>query len=615
MDIKEEENMQINNVNGLKIAICQMPVVPGRPDVNAEYAIERIKEAEKQQADIIVFGEMIISGYLIGDEYEDDWFVADIRRHNEKIREATRGLKIAVAFGSLFSDTTKRNNDGRIRKFNAGLVAQNGRWITTSKCLQPDYRIFDDDRHFFSLRKTAQELGVKPEKLIEPILFNARDGRSIIAGFMLCEDMWSDDYDISPSQILVDKGARILFNLSASPWTWQKNQKRHRVIKSLNCGVPFVYVNITGCQNNGKNIVTFDGSSTVYNVEGDIVFEVPPYFAGTMDYVVDDKDKSLLRKELDDTTQLYQAIRCGIATMSSGFEKVVIGLSGGIDSAVVASLFVDILGKERVILVNMPSKYNSLKTRGIADRLAVNMVPLENYLVIPIQDSVDLMAKKTNTLPGTLSYENLQARERMQILATLAQNYHGGFTANWNKVEAAFGYGTLYADIAGFLAPLGDLVKREVYQLGRFMNLNIFRREIIPKECFKQKPSAELNINQTDPFDYGNLIERGYHDEMVRAFVEFRKNPEWFLDCYRQGVLEMELKLREGKLSELFPTSRDFILDLAKRWHSFKRSYFKRVQTCPLIIVSKRAFGYDLRESMLPAYFTEEYRKQVIFSY
>ena len=614
----------LKNILGLKVSVCQINVVPGRPDINTDYIIEEIKQAAERGVDIITFPEMAVPGYIIGDLYEDVFFVNDVLRYNEKIREAT-SVGITAIFGSILTDDRKNGEDGRTRKHNTAFIAQDGKWTGCSiKTLQPNYRIFDDDRYFFSLRKVIEEKkesphrgdnsfigrGIMVDNSYTPSEIETRAGL-IKIGVILCEDMWHDDYVINPSLTLAGKGAEIIFNLSASPWSWQKNRKRHQVVKDLlyECHVPFVYTNNAGIQNNGKNIVVFDGSSAIYDAEGKIVFEVAPYETGSYDFTFSEDMPEVKRGEQDDVGELYSAVARGIKgfldMLPPAMRKVFIGLSGGIDSALSAALFTIILGKENVKLINMPSKYNSNKIREVAEKIAKNLGA--NYSVHSIQEIVDAIAEEIEVKQDTLVYENIQARSRMEILAAIAQKNNGVFSANWNKTEAAFGYGTLYGDMAGFIAPLGDLTKREVYQLADYVNRVIFKRLIIPEECFEMDPTAELGKNQKDPFHYGKLNRRGYHDEMVRAFVVFRLNPEWFLEKYLKGDLDSALKLEKGTINVLFPDPEDFIKDLEKNWERFHKAYFKRVQGAPIPIVSKRAFGADLRESILPPHLTLRY--------
>jgi len=605
----------MNKLTGLKISMCQMSVVPGRPDLNTDYIIDEIYSAAERGIDIILFPEMCTTGYIIGDLYEDISFIRDVRLCNEQIREASR-IGIAVIFGSLTIEPKEKGEDGRMRKFNTGLIAMNGEWMGSAiKSLHPNYRIFDDDRYFYSTRKIYEnDVTHGPEDIGEyyhPFVVDTKIGE-IQIGVILCEDMWHLDYPYNPTKILAENGAEIIFNLSASPWTWQKNRKRHQIVKDLlvECSVPFVYVNNTGIQNTGKNIVVFDGSSTIYNPEGDIIFEISPYEDGSFDFSFIENLPIVEVKPQDDTHELYSAFRCAIEgflnTLPPHMRKVIVGLSGGIDSALSLALFVDVLGLEDVVAINMPFKYSSQATQDTARKIAENLGV--KYEVRPIEGIVDAISRATDSQSETLTHENIQARVRMEVLAARAQDFGGVFSANWNKVEVAFGYGTLYGDMAGFISVLGDIIKREVYQLADYMNRIVYGREIIPKECFELSPSAELREEQKDPFDYGNLNRRGYHDEMVRAFVEFRLNPEWFLEQYARGRLEDELMLEPGTLARLFATPRDFIKDLERNWNRFCGSYFKRVQSAPIPIVSKRAFGTDLRESIVSSYLTQRYR-------
>jgi NAD+ synthase (glutamine-hydrolysing) len=608
----------MDNLNNLKISLCQMPVIAGRPDLNRDYIINEIEQACKKGSDIIVFPEMSITGYIIGDLYDDDYFLKDAQRCNEQIRVSTKGI-IAI-WGNIILDTKNKGENGRLRKFNSALIAQNGKWVGyVYKTLHPNYRIFDDDRHFYSTRKLFEEdlqnINLEEDLLSITDYFSTFELETKIgqikAGLTLCEDMWCEDYSYNPTKYFVDNGADLIFNLSASPWSWQKNRKRHEIVKKLLSisSVPFVYVNNTSIQNTGKNLVAFDGSSTVYSKKGEIVFSIPAFEEGTKELVFSQNMQVQELPPQDDTKELYLAITSAIReyfkTLPQTHRKVIVGISGGIDSALTVALYVDVLGKENVIGINMPSRFNSETTKTIAEKLAENLGI--TYEIRPIQEIVDLIAQKTEVKEGSASYDNIQARVRMEILAAKAQSLNAVFSSNWNKIEAAFGYGTLYGDMAGFVAPIGDLVKREVYQLANYLNTTIYKQEVIPQKCFEIAPSAELRENQKDPFDYGNLEHRGYHDEMVRAFTDFRLNPEWFLEKYAQKTLEKELKLRPNTLTRLFPYISDFIKDLEKHWRLFYASYFKRIQSAPVPIVSKRAFGTDLRESILPAHFTNRY--------
>ena len=613
----------MQKLQDLKISLCQMNVVPGRPDINSAYIIKEIKAASDRGKDIVVFPELCVSGYLIADKFEDACFIEDVRYFNRKIIETTPD-NLTVIFGSVVVSPGK-GEDGRHRMHNAAIVAQGGKQLGyTVKTLQPHYRYFDDPKHFFSGRQIAEELAELYRKTegkegiencsVHDLLkvYEIKTSRGAIPiGVVICEDIWKDDYALNPAGVLAEKGAELLIAISASPWGWQKNRKRHQIIKKLagEIKMPIVYVNNTGCQNNGDNIINFDGASTVYNDNGDIVQEVEPYFSGTRDMIFGDGLRPLPDKPPEDTKELYLGIRTAVESMINAMppqnRQVVIGLSGGVDSATVAALMVDILGPNRVHLINMPYEYSDPTIRSLAKKVAYNLgVPLE---VCPIKEIADAISKQTGVKKGEFAHQNIQARCRMEILAAEAQKLGGVFTCNANKTEIAFGYGTLDGDMRGWLIPFGDLVKREVRQLAQYLNVEIFKREVIPQECIDQIPSAELENNQKDPFDYGYPAKRGYHDEWVRAVTEFRWNPEKFLDMYLKGKLEAELMLEPGTLDRLFPAPKDFVNDIEKCWRMFHHSFFKRVQAPPIIVASRRAFGRDLEESMLSPHYTQHY--------
>lgn len=600
----------MESLDGLVLSLCQMNVLSGRPDANARYIIGEIREAARRGTDIIVFPEMATTGYLVGDLLEDAWFVDEVTRLNREIIEATRGGPVAV-FGTV-SVSPDRGEDGRVRLHNTAIVADGGRLLgQTIKTLQPNYRFFNDAKHLSSLRQIAEAAGNLVVDYLWPVRVATHNG-TIALGVTICEDIWDADYPHHPARTLVERGAELLVNLSASPWTRRKNAKRHRVVRGLleKCNVPLVYVNNTGAQNTGKNILAFDGSSTVYGRDGNIVFEVLPYTDGTFDMTMRSGAPTLPERLEDDTAAAYEALRTAtrhvLELLPSQRRTVVIGVSGGIDSATALAHVVDVLGPDRVVAVNMPFVFSDPTVQSYATAVAHSLgVRLE---IIPIGGIVEAIASASGVSPGTLAYENIQARARMEILAAKAQLLGGVFSCNANKVEIAFGYGTLYGDTAGFYAPLGDLVKREVRQFADYLNRVVFGREVIPASCIHQPPTAELTAHQMDPFDYGDLDARGYHDEMVRAFTEFRKNPEWFLERYVSGKLEAELGLEAGRMRLRFPTAHVFVDDLKRSWNRFSSAYFKRVQAPPIPVVSRRAFGRDLEEALLMPYTTKRFR-------
>lgn len=607
----------------MKIAIAQIEVIAGNPRKNLEKILDEIQRAKESKVEVLIFSEMVVSGYLLGDEWENKAFLNELMEANETIKKASE--KITIIWGNIFVDKNKKNEDGRWRKYNAAFIASHCKWVSNGvfegrsyKTLMPKYREFDDERHFYSTIKLADEMGVRVETLLQPFEVNW-EGKKKKVGIILCEDMWTDDYSVNPSEILVNNGAEIIVNLSCSPWTWRKNTKRHSVVKKLidKIKVPFIYCNNIGTQNNGKNVFLLDGSSTVYNAKAEVVRQAKRYREEMVVFDADDvwipdlvrNDKGLNN---EDVRHLYDGLVFGIEkffeTLPS--KKVVIGLSGGIDSAVVACLLTDALGSENVLAINMPSKYNSELTKGAAKRLAENL-GIE-YKVVPIQESVDLTVEQLKQIgleTSGLVVENIQARDRgSRLLSAIAATVGGVFVNNGNKTETALGYCTLYGDVSGAIAPIADVYKGQVYELAKYINTEV-GRNIIPEEIIEVVPSAELSADQDVTKGKGDPMNYPYHDKLIRAFVEWRLDPVEILDLYDAGEIEKEFGL-EVKIEKYFKNRETFIADLEHKWKLYKVNIFKRIQAPPIIAVSKRAFGFDLREAQNGYYFTEEYLKK-----
>ena len=271
----------------------------------------------------------------------------------------------------------------------------------------------------------------------------------------------------------------------------------------------------------------------------------------------------------------------------------------------------------------MPSKFNKDITKNAAYTLAKNLGI--HYTVYPIQPSVDLTVEEMrgalfSRLDGSdvetplkiddFVIENIQARDRSsRVLAGIAAGMNAVFSCNGNKTETTVGYATLYGDVDGFLAPIADLYKFEVYQLAEYINQRA-KYDLIPLDSIKVVPSAELSDAQDVTQGKGDPIKYPYHDRLFRAFVEFRFDPERILNLYMTEKLEETLMIKKGLVKKYFPTTKEFIDDLERWWRLFKINVFKRVQSPPIIAVSRRAFGYDLRETQLQSsvYFTKKYR-------
>ena len=592
-----------------------------------------MRSAQKKHADIIVFPEMAVPGYLLGDEWERPAFLRECEACGETIRKNSGSL--ITVFGNVGVDHSSRNEDGRVRKYNAAFVAHQGRFLPprngplpfVAKTLMPNYREFDDSRHFYDLRKLAAESGIDAASLVTPIVTPLG-----MLGCMLCEDAWHTDYSLSPAEVLCAQGAKLLINLSASPFTANKNNKRNRVFSALahRTGLPLVYVNKTGVQDNAKTVYTFDGASCVYNGKGELAAELPAFREQSRIIDISLPPSAMPghkpRPVPPPEKELYQAVQYGTASFLKRcrIERVVIGISGGIDSALTAALYHQCLPPQNILLVNMPSRHNSKQTRGLAYDLAKNLGCL--YMEVPIDKSVNVTTSQldgitASSLDGKLrnklsfndtARENIQARDRSsRILAAVASAFGAVFTCNSNKTELTVGYTTLYGDLGGFLASLADLWKTEVYAVAQYMNEKIFHGEMIPQGSFDVIPSAELGPGQDITKGLGDPLIYPYHDCLFRSWVERwnRASPEDIIGWYADGVLEEEIGY-DGNINDIFDSPHAFIADLERWWNLYQGiGIAKRIQAPPVLAVKRRAFGFDHREAQLGPRYTTRYRE------
>jgi NAD+ synthase (glutamine-hydrolysing) len=615
----------------MRVALAQMRVLPGRPDRNVATMATLIDEARDRGCRFVAFPEMCVGGYLLGDRWLEDAWNEELLAQNERIRALSDG--IVVVYGNVHLDKSAVNKDGRVRKYNAGYAFYDRRALprpgpvpdgVAIKSLLPNYREFDDERYFFSLLDLALDLGVPVDALLQPFEVHI-DGETFRFGVEICEDLWFSDYrcagrPLNVMRHLIANGAQCIFNLSASPWTFGKDRARnHRIQEShrdAGAFVPFYYVNCVGTQNNGKNLVVFDGDSTIYDERARVVAAASTPFA--QELVVHDTTRveRIVKQPPAMVEAKYRAILEGIRgldeTMGNSSFPYVIGISGGIDSALVACLLCDAIGSARVIGFNMPSRYNSPETRSYAAHLAERLgVPLHT---VPIEE---LVAANNRLLepfrPSDLNRENVQAKVRgTNILSNVAGIHGGVMTCNGNKVEIAFGYATLYGDVNGAIAPIGDLLKTEIFAMSRFLNEEVYEREVIPAALlpddsfeFGFPPSAELTTGQVDPMKWG------YHDALVEAFTTYRRaSAETILAWFLDGCLAERLGIPARLLTRYgLDDPRTFVEDLEWAVGAMQRAVFKRIQAPPIIILSKGSYGFDIRESQLPVCWTARYRE------
>lgn len=623
----------------MKIALSQFEIIPSMPSDNSARMIKFIEEAKNNKADMIIFPELAISGYLIGDMLESESFIRECEELGEEIIKASKD--IFVIFGNVAVDRNKKNFDGRVRKYNALFLAKDEKLIKNPyskipypfiiKTLLPNYKEFEDTRHFFSLKdfifENTLEDNFDLKEYFNPVEINI-NGEKINLGLTICEDAWSSNYNLSPIDILNEK-TDLFINISSSPYTLIKDTKRHKMYSDIakKYNKPLIYVNNVGIQNNGKTVYTFDGGSSAYDNNGNIIcasnrYEERLYYI-EMNLTKKEFPKAIKINEENEYKLIYDTIIYGIRKFmkSIGINKVVIGVSGGIDSALSSAVYVNAIGKDNVLLVNMPSIFNSNTTKNLAKTLAENLSCA--YMVVPIQESVDFTIKQIETCKiikdGEESFlkassfiaENIQARDRSsRILSGLAASFGGVFTCNANKTETMVGYSTLYGDGAGFFAALADLWKYQIYELARYINKNIFKKEIIPEGSINIVPSAELSNAQAVDEGKGDPIKYDYHDYLFKTLMESwnRILPEDILQMYIDRVLEEKIGCKKGIIKKYFKNDLEFIEDLEKWWRQYMgMAVSKRIQAPPILAISRRAFGFGNRESQNRVYYTSKY--------
>jgi NAD+ synthase (glutamine-hydrolysing) len=437
--------------------------------------------------------------------------------------------------------------------------------------------------------------------------------------------MWCQDYCragevLDTLAVYHRRGAEAVFNLSSSPWTWQKNDKRNRVVREIlaQSPLPFFYVNQVGAQNNGKNIVVFDGDSTAYAADGSIVRRASPW----REQLVLTRGETGVAPPASEVEAQYQGILTGLRHLDHvrGTEnKFLIAASGGVDSSVVVCLLERAFGPERVFAVNMPTRFNAAITqdnaRDLCRKLGVD------YISCPIEElygAVSKLIKGAEFAIGPGEYtrlvdENIQARIRFaDVLSGLAAKYGLIFTCNGNKTEMALGYATLYGDVSGAVAPIADLYKVQVFALARFLNEEVYGREVVPENLLSGEvvPSAELSAAQDVTRGLGDQIKYGYHDAVLRQMIEYRRHGVNFLQWFLAGVLLERLEWDdEARFRSHFSDAQSWVEDLEWVERQVRINYFKRIQAPPIIVLSKRAFGFDLREMQWPAYAPRRYEE------
>lgn len=573
----------------MRVALAQINPTSADINGNAARILEAVKAAAADRADIVVTPELALPGYCIGDLVEDTAFLEANERALQAITAETRGITAVVGF--IDCDAGATNDSGTVRKYNAAAVVRDGRVLQRArKSLLPSYRYFDDKRYF------------SPGERREPVEIGTRGPLSRV-GVSICEDLWDEYYDVKPLPELVVQGAGLILNLNASPFYPGKRRTRQKLIRDHveRLHVPIVYVNTVGAADNGKNIIPFDGESQVYDAAGRLVALGRQFEEDLLIVDLDPNAPPPPAMELppdEPEREMYDALVMSLRDYmrKTGFSRAVLGLSGGIDSALALAIAVDALGADRVSAFNLPSMHNSETTRSIAQRLTAALGV--KYTVVPIQAIDDLMRSEferhAHPIAQSLARENLHARIRGVLMMVESNDTGALLISCGNETEIALGYATLYGDMCGGMSLIGDLSKTDVYGLSRYVNRK-HGREVIPNETFTIKPSAELAAGQFDPFDYPVVAP------IVGEFIERRTSPGELVRQFERRALDpARFKADDGgrtPYDKYTPETFRAIVDDAFR--RMRRSVYKRMQGPPIVVVSERAFGFDLRETII----------------
>lgn len=536
----------------MKIALCQFNPTVGDFEGNSARILALAARAEHRGADLAVFSELCVCGYLPLDLLERPAF---IQRNHDTLNRIAAAMPLPAIVGYAGRVNEDHQRAGKSIANKAALISEGRVVFEQAKMLLPTYDVFDESRYFQPSSK-QYVYGLNQEEL----------------GITVCEDVWNDKtfwaspmYARDPVTELVSQGSSVLINISASPFTIDKRFLRLGMLKStaLHHKRPVVYVNQVG----GNDSLIFDGASTAFTASGKIAAQAKAF---EEDLVLFDTVTG--RGDLHDLpgseiAYAYDALVIGTRdyVRKCQFSKTIVGLSGGVDSAVVTAIAVAALGRDNVLGVSMPGPYSSEGSKTDAHALAQNL-GIE-FLTIPISHVFDAyqeaLAPAFLGRPPDATEENIQARIRGNYLMALSNKFGSMVLSTGNKSENAVGYCTLYGDMAGGLAVISDVPKLMVYELAQYINRE---RELIPQTILEKPPSAELRPNQKDT---DSLPPYEVLDRILKSYIEEVKCPE-------------EIAVETG-----------FDLNLVRAIAArVDRNEYKRKQAAPGLKITSRAFGF-----------------------
>ncbi|MGD0665660.1 MAG: NAD+ synthase [Rhabdochlamydiaceae bacterium] len=536
----------------MKVFVCQLDLTIGDYKGNLKKILDSIEKGRKERADIILFSELTLCAYPPEDLLLHENFVLRGEETLEKILPHTKGLMVVVGL-------VRRNlAKGEKSLLNSAAILQDGKIVGfQDKALLPTYDVFDERRYF--------EPGTQ---------FNTWQWKGKKVGVLICEDIWEHanrvgftKYSCDPVSELAKQNIDLLLNLSASPYQFQKSATRVKVCQAVSKTLQKPV--ILCAQVGGNDQLVFDGYSVAIGADGELR-QLAKGFEEDWMMVDLDAPACPCPFEYDSVGDLYKALVLGTRDYfhKQGFSKGIVGLSGGIDSALVACIAVDALGKENVLGASLPSKYNAPSSTTDAEKLAKNLGI--KWDIIPIQSMFEECLKDLtphfNGKAPDVTEENIQSRLRGLTLMALSNKLGALVLSTGNKSELAMGYCTLYGDMAGGLSVIADVNKTQVYMLSRWLNR---KKEIIPQAIIDKPPSAELRPNQRDT---DTLPEYSTVDAVVQSYVEDLMTPE--------------------EIIEVHHLPEKIVHDLIRRIHLAE---FKRRQAAPGIRVTKKSFRVGRR--------------------
>ncbi|MCK5809831.1 MAG: NAD+ synthase [Cocleimonas sp.] len=525
----------------LTLTIAQLNPTVGSFRHNTQLILDAIEQAKQENADVVVFPELMITGYPPEDLLFRPAFIDKVKRTIETIAKETNGISAIIGAPMMLNGAL----------YNTACVLQNGEIIAQyAKQHLPNYRVFDEKRYFNAGTETA-----------------VVDIAGHRVGLLICEDIWMPE----PIQNLAKENAEAVIVINASPFRSNKTQERIDLLaeRAYTHHLPIAYINLVG----GQDDLVFDGASLLVDNKGQLIYQAPALKAGvfTQNLPLKNAEKSLQPIDTNNNKHIYQALVLGLKDYvhKNGFSGVMLGLSGGIDSALTLAIAVDALGAENVEAIMMPFRYTAdisiQDARKQANKLGIK------YREIPIEPIfnrfMDALADEFVNLEADVTEENLQARSRGVLLMAMSNKLGKMLLATGNKSEMSVGYATLYGDMAGGFAPLKDVFKTLVYDLSRYRN-SLGEGEIIPDRVITRPPSAEL---APDQIDEDSLPPYDILDAILRYFIEEFK-----------GVDEI---VALGYARETVQRVANMVL----------LNEHKRRQSAPGVRITKRAFGKDRR--------------------